>query len=174
MKHNLFTAARRNAKYKRAKKAKKKEQKFFVFVKENVVIRNVKYKPQPKLPKLTDQLRAIDTEAITEPYDRVLVYFANGGQIHPSALKQIFGSATKEQRTQMFSLLNKKGRTIDQLAHVMWEDGPAGEERYTSQDYKDVIEQVLQVHISKWSAARELVDKYDYDKQYEKYAQRCG
>lgn len=169
---SIFTAARHNAKRFAYQKKKRKVNSYdvFVFVREGVIIRNVRYKPKVKQPKLKDQLKAIDQEAISDPYDRALIFFANGGRIHPSAIKELFGAGSEKQRRQMISLLHKRGRTIDQLAHCLWEE--QGDERYTTQDYKDVIEQVLQVHISPSSAAKEIIEKYDYNNLYEKYAAR--
>jgi hypothetical protein len=168
----IFTAARHNAKrfaYGKKRKRNVPAHEVFVFVRECCVIRNIKFKPRVKQPKLKDQLRAIDQEALTDPYDRALIYLANGGRIHPSAVRELFGSHSEKQRRQMISLLHKKGKTIDQLAHCLWEET---NDRYTTQDYKDAVEQALQVHVSPSSAAKELIEKYDYNALYEKYAAR--
>lgn len=169
----IFTAARHNSKrfaFQKKKKRKANSDEVFVFVREGVIIRNVKYKPKVKLPKLKDKLKEIDQEAITDPYDRALIFFANGGRIHPSAIKELFGPRSEKQRRQMISLLHKRGRTIDQVAHYLWEE--RSDQRYTTQDYKDVIEQVLHVHLSPSSAAKALIEKYDYNTLYEKYSAR--
>lgn len=142
----------------------------YIFPSENVVIRSIRMK---KMPKLKDLLRAIDVDAITEPYDKALFYFADGGKIHPSAVQEIFGGRSNRQRCQMFSLLNKRSPTIDGLAHSLWEQDPMNE-RNTTMDYKDAIEQVLQVIVSRAAAARSIIEKYDYETQYEKYVRQSA
>jgi len=111
--------------------------------------------------------KAQSIEDLTEPRDIVLQHFVGGGKIHSDAIKDIFGgkddrlrqnSSTENEKRARIGLLGKDAKGIDELAHNLWENDKT--EKYTTQDYKEAIEQVIQDHNSPSSMAKELVDKY--------------
>jgi hypothetical protein len=106
--------------------------------------------------------KANNIESLTDPRDRVLQWFTGGGKIHSDVVKELFRKSEGEKRSRI-GLLSKKGSTIDQLAHTLWESDASehgGEALHDTQDYRDAIEQVLQEHVSSGSMATELVEKY--------------
>lgn len=129
--------------------------------------------PPAELPKDNKSLfkQAAAIEDVPDPHGAVLQHFANGGRIDPSAIKEIWGgkderlrqnASTENERRARIGLLKKGTGGIDDLAHSLWEQGNKyGDSKYSSQDYREAIEDVLQNHTSRASAARELVDKYD-------------
>lgn len=106
----------------------------------------------------------------TDPYDRVLQYFSDGGKINNSVVESLFGNSRKStegQRKSMIGFLKKDGKTIDQLAHSLWESD--ANENHTTQDYKEAIEAALNEHGSPAEMAKELVSRNDPDEAYKKF-----
>ncbi len=130
---------------------------------------------------IKEKLSKLDQAEITDPYDKVLAYFANDGKIHPDAINKFFGgknsririkTSTEGEKRARIGLINKKAPTIEGLAHKLWEADQTG--KYDTQDYKNAIEDVLLGHNSKASMAKELVEKYDYETAYKKYLDQHG
>lgn len=131
---------------------------------------SIEESPEKREQKISERLKNIHTEEITDPYDKVLSHFANGGKIHPSAVNELFGGAGKtveSQRRSMIGLMDNKGQTIDKLAHSLWEQDKTG--KYDTQDYKDAIEKVLGSYNSPSQMAKDLVERYDWETAQEKY-----
>lgn len=107
-------------------------------------------------PKVVQGLfeKASKVEDLTNPRERVLEHFANGGKIHTSSVKEVFGDKEGERKARI-GLMRKDAQTIEQLAHSLWESDPTG--KFSTSDYKDAIEQVLIGHKSNVSAAKELI-----------------
>jgi hypothetical protein len=121
--------------------------------------------PKPKKEGVMAKARGI--EDLTDPQDLVMQHFSGGGKISSSAIQELFGgkderirigSSVEGERRSRIGLLGKEGKSINDLAHELWENDPSG--KFTTQDYKDAIEQVLQSHNSSGSMAKTLVDKY--------------
>jgi len=117
--------------------------------------------------------KAASIEDLTEPRDIVLQAFAGGVKIKASVIDDLFGgkndkirinaSIEGEKRSRIGLLSKEKGEGIDELADRLWRANDNRldyDSKYTTQDYKEAIEQVLQDHNSAGSMARELVDKY--------------
>ncbi len=105
-------------------------------------------------------IEALKIEA-NSPYDRALQYFVNRGQLHPSAIKELYGEKANGESRARIGLLNKSGKTISEIAHTLWENRPEGDERHTDQDYHNAVEQVINEHKSTSSMADELLRKAD-------------
>lgn len=127
---------------------------------------------QEQQPIVTPKERGIyqlagEIEDTTDPYDHVLQHFATGGFIHPSAIQSIFGNkagkSVEGEKRSRIGLLNNKAKNIDQLAHQMWENDKT--KKFTTEDYRNAIESVLQNNVSRGSAARELLNKYSPEGQ---------
>ena len=126
--------------------------------------------------------RVIDEVDLTDPYDRTLDYFANGGKIHSSAIEELFGgkdkrihwkSSTENERRAKIQLLDKDGLSLSKLGETLSNRDP--KEENDSQVYINAIEDVLLNHNSKSAMQQELVDKYDWEAAQKKYQeQRLG
>lgn len=117
--------------------------------------------PAPSTSSKGIMKQANEIEDLHSPRDKVLQYFTGGGKIHSDVIKDLFGGSEGDKRSRI-GLLGKDAPGIDKLAHDLWTDGQdrEGENPYTTQDYKNAIEEVVQEHISSPSMARELVDNY--------------
>lgn len=134
-------------------------------------------KRQEKLNERYDRvMRDVD---LTDPYDIVLDHFGNKGKINPSEIELMFGGKDKRihwntsvewEKRARISLLGKDAPTIKELAHTLWESDPTG--NHTTEDYENAIEEVLRNYNSKSSMKQALVEKYDLEAAYEKYAQQ--
>jgi hypothetical protein len=124
---------------------------------------------KPKEPGLMK--KAASVEDLTDPRDIVLKHFAGGGKVHPSVINKLFGgkdarirvkTSTEGERKSRISLLSNKGQSIEKLAHQLWEanKGVEGNEKYTTEDYRNAVEEVLIAHKSAGSMAKDLVDRY--------------
>ena len=104
--------------------------------------------------------KAVDIEDLTDPRSVALQHFAAGNKIHPSSVKDLFGS-TGESKSRI-GIIKNDAPTIDKMAHDMWESGQdsEGNNNYDTQDYKNAIEDVLKDHVSHESAAKELIATY--------------
>ena len=136
---------------------------------------------QPSIEESPEKLqkryeRVIGETDLTDPYDIVLNHFASGGKINGSAIAELFGGrdprinqriSTESERRAKISIIGKDAKSIDELAHSMWESDPTG--KYDTQDYKNAIESVLLDYNSKSSMQQSLADKYDLQAAYEKY-----
>ncbi len=58
-------------------------------------------------------------------------------------------------------LHNERGRTIDQIAHNLWENRPEGDERFDTSHYKDAVEEVIRNHGSTSTMIDELLDTHN-------------
>jgi len=110
--------------------------------------------------KLGEHLKsALKVEAAT-PYDDVLHYFIEGGQLHPSAIKEFFGGGGKktqgESAAKLQILNSKTGRTIDGIAHHLYEKGS---KEYDTRQYKEAVEKVLLEHNTPKEMANYLLNR---------------
>ena len=140
--------------------------------------------PQPSREESPEKLqkryeRVIGETDLTDPYDRVLDYFSNKGKINGSAIDELFGgkdkrihwkSSTENERRAKIGLIDKDGLSLSKLGETLANRDP--KEENDSQVYINAIEQVLLDHNSKSSMQQALVDKYDLEVAYEKYAQQ--
>ena len=126
-------------------------------------------------PNIGIQKQAYDLE--TSPTDlRALVfkYFIGGGKLHPDALQELYGNADNDskkkaveaERKLRFTWVTKEGATINQIAHGLWEEyglDHNGEQidGMTDQDFRDVIEEVINDYISPTQMAIDLIKTYD-------------
>ena len=119
----------------------------------NPVVRYSRGVPEPREPEKPGSKgimkRANNIEDLNSPRDRALQYFTGGGKIHADVIKELFRGSEGEKRSRI-GLLSKTGTTIDRLAHDLWESGQdhEGNNPFTTEDYRDAIEQVLQEHVS--------------------------
>lgn len=138
------------------------------------IIDRIKAEEEAKnLQSLKAKVAAI--EDLTDPYDIVLKYFAEGGKITTEALEKLLGAKGRKsinsERKARISLLDKKGDTIDQLAHRLWER----DDRHDTQEYRDAIEDALLTHVSAAAMGKALVENYaDIEGQARKYYESKG
>lgn len=128
-------------------------------------------------PKAKRQLSAKAKESLkieaNSPYDKALQFFINKGEIHPSVIEELYGKASEGEKRARIGLLSKSGKTISEIAHELWEQRPEGDERFTDQDYRNAIEDVLREH----SGTRSMMDnllsksetKYEMSKEEADY-----
>lgn len=109
------------------------------------------------------QLERLD-EPIT-PKDQALAYFAGGGKVHDDSLNELFDNSKGELKSKAFIKSKKTGKTIDQIAHSMWDNQPE-DLAYTTQDFRDAIEDVLRTHNSRGAMARELLERNTVPEQH--------
>lgn len=111
---------------------------------------NRKPKSQRKLSPRAEAATKVEPRS---PYERVLQYLVkNKGNIHPSAIEKLYGNKGEKgvgkEKQSRINILSKKGKTIDQMAHELWETRPEGDERFTDQDYRDFVEEAINGHTS--------------------------
>jgi len=137
-----------------------------------VTILKQRAKPQIKSPLYRKALDVQDDS----PNTQVLKYFISGGKISDSALKEFFGDKRGEINAKIQLRGKDAPKTIDALAHYFW-DSKENRDRYTTEDFREAIESVLQNHNSRTSMAKELANAADladpekqmqefYDKHY--------
>ena len=111
---------------------------------------------------------------VTDPRDLALQYFIKGGTINDEALTSLYGNKgrsakenaakIKEEKKARSSYYRKNGATVDQIAHALWEDN-ADKSAYTTQDYKNAIEDVINSHTSRREMASELLDSHTQNEE---------
>lgn len=131
-------------------------------------VKEVRKEPTKKEPGVMAKAKGI--EDLTDPIDVVLQHFTAGGKIHQGAIKKLFGgkderfnlsASTEGERRRKISLLSGKGKSIDELAHQLWEEQPEQfRDIHTTEHFRDAIETVLLQHNSPASMAKELVNKF--------------
>lgn len=109
----------------------------------------------------------------TSPYEAALKYFIEGGKMSSAALQNLYGTKNKqglkgEHKSRLNLVNNKKGKTLDGIAHVLWEAHSETMPQFDTSDYKDAIEQVVNSHTSMGNMAKELISKKDNSPEYAK------
>ncbi len=85
-------------------------------------------------------------------------YFIKGGKLVSAAVKDVLKGKT--ERNLRIGLLNKElGKTLDGLAHDLWESRPNTEDELTTRDYKNAVENVIRNHYTKESMINEILGK---------------
>ncbi len=114
--------------------------------------------------KLSDKAqKALSVESNTA-YDAALKYFIGKGQLHPSAIEQLYGGPGKElavgkEKQSRLNILNNNGKSIEQIAHHLWESRQEGDNRFDTQDYRNAVEEVINEHNSTGSMMDHLLEK---------------
>ena len=97
---------------------------------------------------------------------KVMQYFIGGGKINTSVFQKLFGKAGDEklnraarsEANQRFGLWdNKKGLSINQIAHKLWEDngGAYNESNPTDDVYREAVEEV----VLRYNGTRAMIDE---------------
>lgn len=97
---------------------------------------------------------------------KVMQYFIGGGKINTSVFQKLFGKAgdatlnkaARSEANQRFGLWNnKKGLSINQLAHKLWEDngGAYNESNPTDDVYREAVEEV----VLRYNGTRAMIDE---------------
>jgi len=113
--------------------------------------------------KITDPIRvkALEIES-DKPYDIVEQYFIKNGSIKFGEIYKLFKGSKKESNKR-FSLQNNNAPTLKALADDLWtsySDLGYGD-RYTSMDFYNAIEEVLNNFHSRTDMAQDLVSRWE-------------
>jgi hypothetical protein len=108
------------------------------------------------------------SELLQTPKDRVMAYFVSGKRINQNAIQELYGgkeprlrwkTSIEGERRSRIGLISSTSPSINDLAHKLWEQ--YGEyDNFTTQDYRNAIEEVLGEHTSRATMAKELNNKY--------------
>lgn len=102
-----------------------------------------------------DVISALKSE-VFDAYSLAQQYFIGGGRVLPSEIKRLFNSDSEvKSRIGYARTLEKKGATIDKIAHNLWEEFGRDLNLDTS-DFKDAVEQVISDFVSTKSMAVDL------------------
>lgn len=126
------------------------------------------------VPKEKQQLKGAMLEATrietNSARDEVLKAFIGGAKLTRDALFDFFEKGKRQENKNSTEILsrigitnNKNGySTLDEFAHALWENSELNryDEKYTSQDFRNAIEDVLLSHISTATMAKEILDFY--------------
>jgi hypothetical protein len=128
----------------------------------------VEEKPKAKEVKAETDIRkrALNLDVEGVPRGEVLQYFIGGGKISSDAIKKLFQRSENrirwnvmkpEERKSRIGLTSKKGPTIEELAEKL-----AGADRLDmTQEFRNIIEEVVLENYGTKSMERELVESYD-------------
>lgn len=130
-------------------------------------------KQRAKRAKQTLSYKASQVEP-TDAYGITMQYFAAGGKINRDALRKLYGKSNqsdewnnkqieKERRGRISYVSDKHGRSIDQIAHMLWEENE--HLGYTTYDFRDAVEQFINEYTHPAQAARDLIDRYDLEQR---------
>lgn len=100
------------------------------------------------------------------PRDAVMKWFIGGGRIRRSALEDIFGKRAKGEFSSRINLMDKESKfdTVNGIADEIWNNN-LDDERFTSQDYRDALIEVLFDHKHPNGMATEMVSKAKMDNE---------
>jgi hypothetical protein len=128
----------------------------------------VEEKPKAKEVKAETDIRkrALNLDVEGVPRGEVLQYFIGGGKISSDAIKKLFQRSENrirwnvmkpEERKSRIGLSSKKGPTIEELAEKL-----AGADRLDmTQEFRNIIEEVVLENYGTKSMEKELVESYD-------------
>lgn len=118
----------------------------------------------PKTKQKVRDTRKIQAGSVqvNTPYDIALQYFVNRGKIKYSAIKEIFGEKAEGEKRARVGLQNKDtGKGLDELANFLWEQ----DDRFTTQEYKDAIEQAIIENNTDTQMAERINAAYSKEKE---------
>ena len=108
-------------------------------------------------------IEALKIDAKT-PHEAALQYFIGKGQLHPSAMGELYGGGKKkfpinEMRSRI-GYIKKSGLTIEGIAHKLWENQEGGHEgQFDIQDLRNAVEDVVNSHISTRTMIDDLLER---------------
>lgn len=113
-------------------------------------------------------LKALESEA-EDPQSQVLKYFIGGGKINREALKEFHGDKKGElnAKISLQSSAEDVPKSIDDFAHRLWDNSPEHiQDRYSTEDFREAIENVLGSHNSRTTMAEELSKQVPEDDEF--------
>lgn len=115
--------------------------------------------PKAKRPVTGRAKEALNIEP-KSPYEAAMQYFIGRGQLHPSGIEKMFGGGKKnflKERQKRIGYTHGEGKTIDGIAHHLWEtQEQAGQ--YDTSKFRDAVEQVILNHNSSKTMVDELLE----------------
>lgn len=126
--------------------------------------------PQSIARKVYKDIGEIDTP--TDARGLALEYLAGGGKIHESSIDEVSGTVkraslntgAKEKRSgevKARDYADKNGKTVDEVAHSIWDNLPDNlKENISTEDLKNELNDVINSHNTRLSAATEFRDRY--------------
>jgi hypothetical protein len=128
-------------------------------------------KPKEKATKKPskEMVQAQDYE-VTTPREAAMMYFIRGGMLNTSAMNELFGTqgrgthrtqaGVQAERRRRWTWTNNTAKTIDQIAHDLWEEyGHLGE----SMDFKNALEDVITSYNHPQGMAKDYIAAHDID-----------
>lgn len=129
-------------------------------------------------PRDERQLRGKNLEAaqleVETPRDLALQWFVNKGRLTREAVAKFTNSDSEtNKRVNIIAAKDAKvkGKTIDAIAHDLWENQPY-EDRHSTEEFKDAVEEVINDHEHWISMADELLDTHAKNRAKEKIEQQ--
>lgn len=113
--------------------------------------------------KDTDTKRALEVD-VTTPYQKVLKYFIGGGKINSDSFNEVIASKLgngKDRQKAIALLNNKTGKSVNELAHELWQE-TVGEKEIDTQEFRNAIIEVLSNHTNTGTMSKEILGA-DYD-----------
>ena len=107
-------------------------------------------------------LKALNVDS-EDPHTQVLQYFIRGGKITDAVIQQLFGNKRgKSIQGEINSRIQYRNRTgassIDDLAHKLWDNSSNEiQNKYTTYDFREAVEQVISEYISLTKMAEEVL-----------------
>ena len=104
--------------------------------------------------------KANEIEA-TSPYEHALKYFIGGGSVTRESLASLIGGSGEINARILYVRGEEKGgKTIDAIAHELWEANQDFYPDIPSQDYRDAVNQVILGFNSPYKMAESLLNTY--------------
>jgi len=109
--------------------------------------------------KDVEMITALNIEAY-DPFSLVQKYFISGGRILTDDVKKLLGSGEEARLRQQYARTKeKKGATINQISHYLWEQ--YGEDLgLTTEDFRNAVEEVVSQFVSPKSIALDLNSRF--------------
>lgn len=116
--------------------------------------------------KDVEMISSLNTE-VYDPYSLVQQYFIGGGRILTDDVKKLLNSGEEARlRLQYARTKDKKGSTINEIAHYLWEEH--GEMlNLESEDFRDAVEEVVTSFMSPKAMAVDLNSRFGMKYQRE-------
>lgn len=119
----------------------------------------------------------------TNAKSAALQYIAGGGKIHPDSVNEITGTSEsqklntssvdkKSAEVKDRDYVDKNAPKIDDVTHKIWDNLPEHlQDKMSTQDIKNELQDVVKTHNKRLSAANEYVDKYGLENNLTKQEQ---